>query len=141
MASFEMEGLEKAIDELKKADLFDDQTVVEMLTAAGDVIVREIRTKMDASGFDIGSYKTSVSFRKKVRKDKNGDPYITVTVNGKNRQGERKATVLFVLNYGRSAEYGEIPGSYFWTNGTKAAEPLAMKELKKIVEQKLKNLE
>ena len=46
--------------------------------------------------------------------------------------------MLFVLNYGRSAEYGEIDGTYFWTKGVRSAQKRVNAELEKILTQKLK---
>ena len=61
-----------------------------------------------------------------------------MTSVGKNKHGVRRATVLFVLNYGRGPEYGKISGTYFWTKGSKAAESQVDKELEDILTKKLK---
>ena len=72
------------------------------------------------------------------QKRKNGDPYITITAVGKNEHGTRRATVLFVLNYGRAKGYGQITGTYFWTKGVRNAQKRVNAELEKILTQKLK---
>ena len=63
---------------------------------------------------------------------------MTVTVKGKNLTGARNATILFVLNYGRSKKYGEIIGDYFWTKGTRKSEKEIQKRLEEIAKEKLK---
>ena len=49
-----------------------------------------------------------------------------------------RATVLFVLNYGRAKEYGQITGTYFWTKGVRTAQKRVNAELERILTQKLK---
>ena len=63
---------------------------------------------------------------------------MTITAVGKNEHGTRRATVLFVLNYGRAKEYGQITGTYFWTKGVRNAQKRVNAELEKILTQKLK---
>ncbi len=64
--------------------------------------------------------------------------YISITAVGKNEHGTRRATVLFVLNYGRHEQYGKIEGTYFWTKGVRNARKRVNEELEKILTQKLK---
>lgn len=90
------------------------------------------------SGFQTEAYASSVKYRKTIKRDKNGDPYISITAVGKNEHGTRRATVLFVLNYGRAKEYGQITGTYFWTKGVRNAQKRVNAELEKILTQKLK---
>ena len=123
---------------LQKASAFDDETQQELLYAAGDIIVEELQNAVRASGFRTEAYASSVKYRKTIKQDKNGDPYITITAVGKNEHGTRRATVLFVLNYGRGAEYGKINGTYFWTKGVRSAQKRVNAELEKILTQKLK---
>ena len=91
-----------------------------------------------ASGFHTENYAKSVKYTRKIKYDKSGDPYISITAVGKNEHGERSATVLFVLNYGRQEKYGKIEGTYFWTKGTQNAQKRVNAELEKLLEQKLK---
>lgn len=123
---------------LQKADMFDESMQREMLYAAGDIIVAELQKRVRQSGFATEGYASSVKYKKTIKYDKSGDPYITITAEGKNSRGERKATVLFVLNYGRSEKYGKITGTYFWTKGTQEAQKLVDAEMEKILTEKLK---
>lgn len=138
MAKISFSGTDELMATLKKASAFDDETQQELLYAAGDIIVEELQNAVRASGFRTEAYASSVKYRKTIKQDKNGDPYITITAVGKNEHGTRRATVLFVLNYGRSAEYGKIDGTYFWTKGVRSAQKRVNAELEKILTQKLK---
>lgn len=74
---------------------------------------------------------------KSIKTDKDGNKYLTVTVSGKNTRGERNATVLFVLNYGRSEPYGKIHGSYFWTRAVQRSERQVLPVYEKIINEEL----
>lgn len=138
MAKISFSGTDELIATLQKANAFDDETQQELLYAAGDIIVEELQKMVKASGFQTEAYASSVKYRKTIKRDKNGDPYISITAVGKNEHGTRRATVLFVLNYGRAKEYGQITGTYFWTKGVRNAQKRVNAELEKILTQKLK---
>lgn len=138
MAKISFSGADELMATLQKASAFDDETQQELLYAAGDIIVEELQKAVRASGFRTEAYGSSVKYRKTIKQDKNGDPYITITAVGKNEHGTRRATVLFVLNYGRGEEYGKINGTYFWTKGVRSAQKRVNAELEKILTQKLK---
>ena len=138
MAKISFSGTDELMATLQKANAFDDETQQELLYAAGDIIVEELQNAVRASGFRTEAYASSVKYRKTLKQDKNGDPYITITAVGKNEHGTLSATVLFVLNYGRAKEYGQITGTYFWTKGVRNAQKREKAELEKILTQKLK---
>ena len=138
MAKISFSGTDELMATLQKASAFDDETQQELLYAAGDIIVEELQKMVKASGFRTEAYESSVKYRKTIKRDKNGDPYISITAVGKNEHGTRRATVLFVLNYGRAKEYGQITGTYFWTKGVRNAQKRDNAELEKILTQKLK---
>ena len=138
MANISITGADELMATLQKANIFDDEMQQELLYAAGDIIVEELQKMVKTSGFHTEAYASSVKYRKTIKRDKNGDPYITITAVGKNEHGERRATVLFVLNYGRAKEYGQITGTYFWTKGVHSAQKRVNAELEKILTQKLK---
>jgi hypothetical protein len=138
MAKISFSGTDELMATLQKADVFDDEMQQELLYAAGDIIVEELQKMVKASGFRTEAYASSVKYRKTIKRDKNGDPYISITAVGKNEHGTRRATVLFVLNYGRAKEYGQITGTYFWTKGVRNAQKRVNAELEKILTQKLK---
>ena len=138
MANISITGADELMATLQKANVFDEDMQQELLYAAGDIIVEELQKMVKSSGFRTEAYASSVKYRKTIKRDKNGDPYISITAVGKNEHGTRRATVLFVLNYGRSAEYGKINGTYFWTKGVRSAQKRVDAELEKILTQKLK---
>lgn len=138
MAKISFSGTDELVATLQKANAFDEETQQELLYAAGDIIVEELQNAVRASGFRTEAYASSVKYRKNIKQDKNGDPYITITAVGKNEHGTRRATVLFVLNYGRHEQYGKIEGTYFWTKGVRSAQKRVNAELEKILTQKLK---
>ena len=138
MAKISFSGTDELMATLQKANVFDDEMQQELLYAAGDIIVEELQKMVKASGFRTEAYASSVKYRKTIKRDKNGDPYISITAVGKNEHGTRRATVLFVLNYGRAKEYGQITGTYFWTKGVRNAQKCVNAELEKILTQKLK---
>ena len=138
MAKISFSGTDELMATLQKANMFDDEMQQELLYAAGDIIVEELQKMVKASGFQTEAYASSVKYRKTIKRDKNGDPYISITAVGKNEHGTRRATVLFVLNYGRAKEYGQITGTYFWTKGVRNAQKRVNAELEKILTQKLK---
>lgn len=123
MASFVMDGASETLLKLQNANLFDDDAVEEMLFAGGDILVDEIRRAMQQDTHRIAHLASKVKYKRTVKKDKSGVPYIAVSATGNNKTGDRNSTVLFVLNYGRSPKYGQITGSYFWTKAVERAIP------------------
>ena len=138
MASLQIEGMNEMIHAMSKLDLFDDEMKQELLYAAGDIAVREIWEMVRTSGFDFGGYKNKIKYSKKIKRDKNDLPYITVTVSGKNANGVRRNLIVFVMNYGRSKEHGQIVGTYFWNRGSEEASQKIKQEFEKIINEKLR---
>lgn len=138
MANISITGVDELMATLQKANVFDENMQQELLYAAGNIIVEELQKMVKTSGFQTEAYASSVKYRKTIKRDKNGDPYISITAVGKNEHGTRRATVLFVLNYGRAKVYGQITGTYFWTKGVRNAQKRVNAELEKILTQKLK---
>lgn len=138
MASLQVEGMNEMIHALSKMDLFDDEMQKELLYAAGDIAIREIWERVRTSGFNFEGYKNKIKYSKKIKRDKNDLPYITVTVSGKNENGVRRNLIVFVLNYGRAKEHGQIVGTYFWNRGSDAATPMIRQEFEKIINEKLR---
>lgn len=138
MANLQVEGMNEMIHAIAEMDLFDTEMQQELLYAAGDIAVRELWERVRTSGFDFGGYKNKIKYSKKIKRDKNDLPYITVTVSGKNEHGVRRALIVFVANYGRAKAYGEIVGTYFWTRGSQAVSQEVQKEFEKIINEKLR---
>lgn len=138
MAAFEVDGLDELIRSLEKANLFDEETSQEMLFTAGDIFAEEVKTQMSKSPFHLADLAKHVTFQRKVKANKYGDPFIRVTINGKNAKGQRNAAVAFVLNYGRDKKFGQITGGYFWTVAKEKAKEKISKALQEIAAKKLK---
>lgn len=145
MANVSFDGVDKLIQALEKADLFDEQTQEEILYAGGDILVDCIREEMNKSAFNISGLTKKVRYGKIKYSSKSGQRSITISPYGKNKRGERNATVLFVLNYGRKRQMiennkvlGAITGGHFWTKGTQNAEKRIEPKINEIVNRKFK---
>ena len=140
MADFDVDisSVSDLIRSLNDAGLFDEDTQNKLLSAAADDLMDAVREEANRSGFDLKKTLTKLSKSKKVKRDKTGNSYLTVTVSGKNQRGERNATVAFVLNYGRSKKYGKITGSYFWTRAVKRSSKTVLSTYEKTITQELK---
>lgn len=138
MAEFSFDGIDDLIKSMQKADLFDEETQSKMLNAGADHLTKTIREEASRSGYQLRRISSKLSKSRKIKKDKNGNFYTTVTVSGNNDRGERNATVAFVLNYGRSEKYGRIQGSYFWTRAVNRTEKTVQGVYEDIVTEELK---
>lgn len=118
MAEFETDGLAEFIRQLETDGLYDDEVAEKMLFAMADEMVDSVQKKMRGTRFDVDRLSRKVGYTKKVKNEKNGGKSVTVTVKGKNARGERNATVVFVLNYGRQEKYGRIAPGHFWDAAT-----------------------
>lgn len=130
-----MDGLIKSLEGL---DMFDEDMQSKMLNAGADRLMGTIREEANRSGYQLKRISSKLSKARKIKKDKNGNYYMTVTVSGKNERGERNATVAFVLNYGRSEKYGKIQGSYFWTRAVNRTEKTVQGVYENIVTEELR---
>ena len=121
MAQMETDGIEEAIRQLNKADLFTDENVKRMLTAGSEVMLTSVKSAFVESGHNnpgrqrrTGETLRHITKARVVRKDKNGVPYMIVTIHGTDKRGQRYGTKGFVLNYGRRTG-GNIPADYYWS--------------------------
>ena len=89
MANISITGADELLATLQKANVFDEDMQQELLYAAGDIIVEELQNAVRASGFHTEAYAGSIKYKKTIKRDKNGDPYISITAVGKNEHGTR----------------------------------------------------
>lgn len=82
MANVNIEGMDELIRSLEKANLFDDETTEEMLNAGADIITESISKEMMKSNFTIQHLISKIK-KSKIKKTKQGDPKISITVKGK----------------------------------------------------------
>lgn len=124
MAEFDVDfsSIDHLIRSLEEMDLFDEDMQSKMLNAGADHLMDTIRKEAGSSGYRLSRISSKLIKSRKIKKDKNGNYFTSVTVTGKNERGERNATVAFVLNYGRSEKYGKIEGSYYWTRAVNRTE-------------------
>lgn len=116
MADFNSSGVTDVLRALEQADLFDDDAAGQLLGKGAELLVENVRREMRSAPYRLGSILNKVRRKGgKLRRDKEGRPYVSVTINGSNARGERNAAVAFVLNYGRSEKYGRIEPAHFWT--------------------------
>lgn len=116
MANFISSGADEVIRQLEQADLFSDESASRLLDAGAELFVENARREMRAAPYRLGSLLEKVKRKGgKLKRDKEGRPYVSVTINGTNSRGQRNAAVAFVLNYGRSDKYGRIEPAHFWT--------------------------
>lgn len=124
MAEFDVDfsSIDNLIRSLEEMDLFDEDMQSKMLNAGADHLMDTIRKEAGSSGYRLSRISSKLIKSRKIKKDKNGNYFTSVTVTGKNERGDRNATVAFVLNYGRSEKYGKIEGSYYWTRAVNRTE-------------------
>lgn len=139
MASFDVEtgSMDEFVSFLQSQGLFSEDMQEKLLTAGADQLQAEIRTQASRAPYRLQRISSKLSRSRKIKKDKNGNYYMTVTVSGKNEKGERNATVAFVLNYGRSKQFGKISGSYFWTKAVNKTERTILPTYERIVSKEL----
>lgn len=139
MAGFEIDtgSMEGLVSFLQAEGLFSEEFQTKLLTAGVEHLQSEIRAQASRAPYQLQRISSKLSRSRKIKKDKNGNYYMTVTVSGKNDKGERNATVAFVLNYGRAEKFGKISGSYFWTKAVQKAERAVLPLYEEIVNQEL----
>lgn len=133
----------EAVRALRKANLFDDQVVGDMLEAGASMMEQAISSAYVAAGHNApgsprrtGETLRHIGRSKKVQRDKSGAPYRVITVAGKDRRGQRYGTKAFVLNYGRR-KGGKIPADYYWTNAVNNTRDRVSASMAEIAQQKI----
>ena len=139
MAEFEVDGLTALIQALEQDGLYTDEVAGDILFEMADEMKDEVQTEMQKSPYDLSRISRKVGYTKKVKTNKDEVKYVTVSIKGTNERGERNAAVAFVLNYGRSEEYGAIQGSYFWTRASEHMKKRVLDIAEKKAEQYYKS--
>lgn len=136
---FDEAALQSLIRQLENNGLFDEDFQREMLFAAADIMKAEAAASMKKYRIvDTGETARHVGYKKSVKTAKTGARRVTVSVQGKNRRGERYAAIAFVNNYGRHKRYGYIPATYFWSRAREMAEPKINAKWETMVSEKLR---
>lgn len=139
MAGFEIDtgSMDGFVSFLQSEGLFSENMQAKLLSVGAEQLQAEIKAQANLTPYRLQRISSNLSRSRKVKKDKNGNYYMTVTVSGKNEKGTRNSTVAFVLNYGRSEKFGKIPGSFFWTKAVKKSERTMLPLYEEIVNQEL----
>lgn len=140
MAEFEYDAqaISKLIDNLSKANLYNDENERKLVDVGSSEVLESIQTEMGRSSFDISKFRSKIKKSSKAKRDKNGNMSVTISPQGNytgNGKPRRLAAILFVLNYGRRKQYGEITGDYFWTNGVRKGQTRAEEAMREEVEK------
>lgn len=122
MAQFETDdaAIRDMIHRLSAADLFTEESQERILKAGAQTLADAEARAARGRHRRTGVMAEHVTVAKKIRQDKYGYLYATVTVSGSVARGKkrkirtRNAVKAFVNNYGRRSR-GAIPASYFWT--------------------------
>lgn len=138
MAEFEYDpnAISNLIDNLAKADLFNAENENRLITTGANEVANSVKNAIGQSQFNISKFRNKIKVSNKVKKDKSGYSYVTISPSGnysENGRPRRIAEILFVLNYGRKKEHGEITGDYFWTNGVKKGQKRAEEAMREEV--------
>lgn len=146
MAELDVSGITETIRQLNKADLFTDENLKDMLTVGADIMLDAVKSAFIEAGHNNISLKrrTGETYRHivrrtKLRRDKHGDPYMVVSVAGKDSRGQKYGTKAFVLNYGRRTG-GKIPADFYWSRAKQNAWPKVNDAMAEVAERKLKGV-
>ena len=148
MASLEYssDNLTEAIRRLEKADLFTDENVKDLLKTGVGIMLASVKSAYIQAGHNnpgrprrTGETYRHISRSRRVKKDKDGVPYMQVEVHGKDKRGQRYGTKAFVLNYGRRVG-GQIPAQYYWNNAVKQTWSQVNAAMSDLAAEKLKGV-
>ena len=102
MADFNVTGLDDVMKEMMSHQQAAEEAIPEMLNAGADILVKAQKSEVQSMKLvDTGDMMKSIK-GDKIKKDKDGNSYIDVYPQGKNRRGGRNADVAFVNEYGKS---------------------------------------
>ena len=136
MARFEVSGIEGMQDRLLKREAAATKAVPKMLKAGGAVLVKaqqeEIRRTFTGkrSTGDLASSIKQTSVKKKGETQ-----CVEVYPHGNNRRGQPNATVVFVLQYGRS----NMPARPWFTSSNEKAAPEVQEAMRQAWEEEQQN--
>lgn len=126
------------IRKLEDADMYNMEDVRDFLYAGADIFVEEAKLAAEGAGHRKSGLMIENIYRKQKITYKNGGYRVMASVLGKDKSnGSRNAVKAFVLNYGRSKEYGFIPGSHFWNEAKLSATPKIYEAWQRIYTEKL----
>ena len=112
------DGIQEAIRQLQKADLFTDENLKPILSTGTEIMLSSVKSAFVQAGHNNRSERrTGQTFQhftkaRKVSRDKRGVPYMYVTISGKDSRGQRYGTKGFVTDVIKDLQY-----TFFYTCG------------------------
>lgn len=102
MADFNVEGIDSlTIGFMRKAGALDE-AISDCLNVGADLLVKAQKDQAESMKIhDTGDMINSIKATKQ-RKDKDGNPYVDIYPQGKDRKGTRNAEKGFIAEYGKS---------------------------------------
>lgn len=135
MARFEVNGIEGFQDRILKREAAATAAIPKMLKAGGAVVARVQREEISGT---FNSSRTTGDLASSIAstnvKEEKGVKKVYVYPQGKNRRGQRNATVGFVLQYGRS----RMPARPWFTRSNTKAAPEVQAAMRKEWEDETK---
>ncbi len=109
MAELNTSGLDELLSDMGAIAEIPDAVLLEMLTAEAEIIAPAQAQEARAMGvYDTGTTAQSITYDKKLRQTKDGEPAIYVYPRGTRRDGNprRVAEVAFVNEFGKAGQPG-----------------------------------
>jgi HK97 gp10 family phage protein len=119
MADFNVTGLDDVIKDMMQHQKAAEEAVPEMLKAGAEILVKAQRDEIRSMKLvDTGDMMKSIK-SDKIKKDPDGNSYIDVYPQGKDRKGVRNADKAFIAEFGK---HGEPARPWMRTANAKSAE-------------------
>lgn len=125
MATMETSGdLQRVL--LQQADALDSATIKAALEAGASMLEQAVKRAFVAAGHHrpgaakrTGETLAHITHTRRVKRDKDKNPYLEVTVTGADARQQRYGVKAFVLNYGRRRRGGIIKPDWYWSTAVK----------------------
>lgn len=125
MADFNVDGLDDVIKEMMSHQQAAEEAIPEMLNAGAEILVKAQKQQAQSMKIhDTGDFINSIK-PNKIKKDKDGNAYLDVYPQGKDRKGVRNVEKGFIAEYGTS----KLPARpWMRTANAKCSEEIATTE-------------
>lgn len=128
---------------LRHADALNDATIKAALEAGASMLEQSVKRAFVAARHHrpgvarrTGETLAHITHTRRVKRDKNGNPYVEVTVTGADARQQRYGTKAFVLNYGRRRG-GIIKPDWYWSTAVKNNRDRVDNAMAEIIAEKL----
>lgn len=142
MATMETSGdLQRVLRQ--QADALDDATIKTALEAGASMLELAVKRAFVAAGHyrpgvasRTGETLAHITHTRRVKRDKDKNPYLEVTVPGADARQQRYGVKAFVLNYGRRRG-GIIKPDWYWSTAVKNNRDRVDNAMAEIIAEKL----